>query len=92
MTVPVTTNSENMKCFSSLKHILLMAAEKGKRHFLTKTSTSKLKERKGACMTCEGGCEMNSMAHWDLAECQWGAELKVKVFSSDYWHSNARIV
>lgn len=33
----------------------------GKRRFLTKTS--KLKERKGASMTCEGGCEMNSMAH-----------------------------
>lgn len=55
----VTTNRENM-CFGSLKHFSYSPDRRGegKRRFLTKTLTSKLRERKGASMTCEGGCEM----------------------------------
>lgn len=47
-----------MKCFGSPKHFSYSPdrCREGKRRFLTKTS--KWKERKGACMTCEGGCEM----------------------------------
>lgn len=54
------TNREKMKCFGSLKQFSysLDRCREGKRHFLTKTLTSKQKERKGASMTCERGCEM----------------------------------
>lgn len=77
MTVAVTTNRENIKCFGSRKHFSYSPdrCSEGKRHFLTKTLTSKLRERKGASMTCEGGCEINSTAHWDLAEGQRDTEL-----------------
>lgn len=49
-----------MKCFSSLKHFSSSPdrCRERQRRFLTKTLTSKLKERKEASMTCEGGCEM----------------------------------
>lgn len=57
-----------MNCFGSCVDFSFSIDTEGKRCFLTKTATSKLKERKGASMTDEGGCLMNSMAHRDLAE------------------------